>query len=225
MPALYVPSWYLETGGNNRRESSLGEREDDRGPGDKRPGFQAQSGTGHGGPWTASLLCPTGGSFRADQLPSSSSLDRARATWSPASSAAGWTSRVLANKAWRHDFRTAGCLENTFQGEAKHPASSSQNPRQTCCLGDGAGDHRSGARAHSSHGLCEECPSSWAAHNLCHCVWWLLGRSCRSSQADGKQNSRALTNEGGGLGHSSSGEESPGSLWFRTHPKNHTSPV
>lgn len=171
-----------------RRQSSLGERDDDRGPGVKRPGFQPQPGTGHGGPGAASFLCPVRGSFRADRLPSSSSLDRAWAAWHPARPAAGWTSRVLA-KARRHDSRTTESLENTFHGEAKHPASSSQNPRQICCLGNGAGgDHGPGARAPSSHSLREECPSSWAAHNACHCVWWWLGRSCRSSQADGKRN-------------------------------------
>lgn len=52
------------------------------------------------------------------------------------------------------------------------------------------------------------------------CNGYLTGPAGAGSQSDGIQNSRALSNERGPLGDSSS-EESPRSLWFRTPPHNH----
>lgn len=118
------------------------------------------------------------------------------------------------------DSRTTECLENIFQGQAKPPTSSDQNPRQICCPGIWA----SWCITTLGRGLIHLTVYMKSARRLgqytaCATVCnKLLGRSCRSSQVHGIQNSRALSNEGGRLGNSSSGE-SPHSLWFRHTPR------
>lgn len=77
--------------------------------------------------------------------------------------------------------------------------------------------HSSGERAHHFTVYMK----SWAVHTCATvCNGYLTGPTGAGSQADGIQNSRALSHEGGTLDDSSSGE-SPRSLWFRTHPQNH----